>query len=121
MRYKKLEIWGLAHMLGLAIHDMTLDDLPKFEKYEVGSQIRRSAKSVAANIVEGHSRQCYQKDYYHYLVMAYASLQETNQHLDMLFDTGSLTDKVKYEALGEEIDHLSRKIRRLMIIIKKKL
>ena len=35
---------------------MTLDNLPKFEMYEEGSQIRRSSKAVASNIVEGFGR-----------------------------------------------------------------
>ena len=48
MGYKKLEIWGQAHVPGFAVHAMTLNDLPKSELYKVGRQICRSAKSVAA-------------------------------------------------------------------------
>ena len=46
MSYKSLEIWQLARDLVIDIHKMTLTELPKFEMYEVGSQIRRSSKSV---------------------------------------------------------------------------
>lgn len=42
---------------------MTLEDLPKFEMYEEGSQIRRSSKAVVSNIVEGFGRKRYQADY----------------------------------------------------------
>ncbi len=55
--YKKLRIYQKAHKLGLKIHKMSLD-LPKFELYEEGSQIRRSSKSVSSNIVEGFSLCC---------------------------------------------------------------
>ena len=48
MSYKNLDIWKLARELVRDIHVMTLNDLPKFEMYEVGSQIRRSAKSIKA-------------------------------------------------------------------------
>jgi hypothetical protein len=42
MSYKDLEIWQMARSLVKDIHQMTLNDLPTFEMYEGGSQIRRS-------------------------------------------------------------------------------
>jgi len=57
--YRKLEIWRLASVLVNDVHRMTLDQLPKFEMYEEGSQIRRSMKSVKSNIVEGYGRRRY--------------------------------------------------------------
>lgn len=53
--YRKLEVYVLAHELAVKVHQMTMS-LPKFELHEEGSQIRRSAKSVSANIVEGYSK-----------------------------------------------------------------
>ena len=44
MSYKKLEIWQLARELVIDIHKMTLQQLPKFEMYEEGNQIRKSSK-----------------------------------------------------------------------------
>jgi len=51
--YKELEIYQLSHKLAVEIHEMSLKELPKFEMYEEGSQIRRSSKSIPTNIVEG--------------------------------------------------------------------
>ncbi len=59
MSYKNLDIWKLSRELVIDIHKMTLTELPKFEMYETGSQIRRSSKSVKANIVEGYGRRSY--------------------------------------------------------------
>jgi four helix bundle protein len=59
MGYKDLEIWKIANELVKDIHSMTLNDLPRFEMFETGSQIRRSIKSVKANIVEGYGRRNY--------------------------------------------------------------
>ena len=59
MSYKKLEIWERAKKVSIAIHKMTLTELPKFEMYEEGSQIRRSSKSIRSNIVEGYGRRRY--------------------------------------------------------------
>ncbi|MCK4496508.1 MAG: four helix bundle protein [Candidatus Aminicenantes bacterium] len=45
MSYKQLEIWKLSRELVIEIHKMTMN-LPRFELYETGSQIRKSSKSV---------------------------------------------------------------------------
>ncbi|MCK4980477.1 MAG: four helix bundle protein [Candidatus Delongbacteria bacterium] len=67
MSYKKFEIWSLARELVIDIHKMSLKEIPKFEMYEEGSQIRRSIKSVKSNIVEGYSRRRYTADYIKFL------------------------------------------------------
>lgn len=64
MSYKNLEIWKLAREVVIEIHQMSLNELPKFEMYEVGSQIRRSSKSIKSNIVEGYGRRYYNKNLY---------------------------------------------------------
>jgi four helix bundle protein len=56
MSYSNQVIWQMARQNSIRIHKLTLTELPKFEIYEVGSQIRRSSKSVRTNIVEGYGR-----------------------------------------------------------------
>lgn len=80
--------------------------LPKFELYEGGSQIRRSARSVGANIVEGYGRSRYKADYIRFLVCALASNDETIFHLEGLYETGSLTDKNLFDHLHDQAMHL---------------
>jgi hypothetical protein len=46
MSYKKLEIWKMAQEVVFEVHKMTIFNLPKYEMYEEGAQIRRSIKSV---------------------------------------------------------------------------
>ncbi len=69
MSYKKLTIWQKARELVIDIHKMTLRNLPKFELYEEGSQIRRSIKSVKSNIVEGYGRRRYKQEFIHFYPM----------------------------------------------------
>jgi four helix bundle protein len=110
MSYRDLEIWKLARETAIAVHRMTLDNLPKFEMYEEGSQIRRSAKSISANIVEGYGRRRYKQEFIRFLVFAHASCDETIEHLEMLFETGSLTNELVYRDLSAQLDLLGRKL-----------
>jgi four helix bundle protein len=110
MSYKKLEIWQLARDLVIVIHKMTLEELPKFELYEEGSQIRRSSKSVKSTIVEGYGRRRYKAEFIHFLIYAIASNDETIDHLENLFETGSLKNNALYEELHNRLNTLGKKI-----------
>jgi len=110
MSYRDLEIWQLAKQCSIEIHTMTLRQLPKFEMYEEGSQIRRSSKSVRSNIVEGYGRREYKQDFVLRLTYALASNDETIDHLDTLRETGSLTDEQLYAKLYEMLTHLGKKL-----------
>lgn len=89
---------------------MTLEELPKFETYEEASQIRRPVKSVRSNIVEGYGRRRYKLDFIRFLTFAIASNDETIDHLEILYETGSLKNKTMYEELHEQIDLLGKKL-----------
>jgi four helix bundle protein len=54
--WSNLVAWQRADDLFIEVHQLTLQLFPSHEKYELGSQLRRSAYSVAANIVEGNAR-----------------------------------------------------------------
>lgn len=92
--YRDLDIYKKAHKLAVEIHEMSLK-LPKFELYEEGSQIRRSSKSIKSNIVEGFGRRRYKQEFIKFLTYSLASCDETRDHLDNLYETKSLRDKVK--------------------------
>jgi four helix bundle protein len=114
MSYRTLEIWQLARKMSADVHKMTLTKLPKFEMYEEGSQIPRSGKSVRSNIVEGYGRRRYKQEFIKHLVYAHASCDETMDHLETLFETGSLTDEKLYNDLLAQLDLLGRKISRFI-------
>ncbi len=110
MSYKKLDVWKLSREMVIEIHKMTLEQLPKHEMYEVGSQIRRSSKSVKSNIVEGYGRRRYKQDFIRFLHFALASNLETIDHLETLFETGSLTDQKLYDNLHDRLEQLGRQL-----------
>jgi four helix bundle protein len=110
MSYKNLEIWQEARAIVIDIHELTLKKLPKFEMYEEGSQIRKSSKSVKSTIVEGYGRRRYQQEYIRFLTYAIASNDETIDHLENLYETGSLTDRELHENLHDRIEILGKKL-----------
>jgi len=110
MSYRNLDVWRLAIELTTEIHGMTMKSLPKHEMYEVGSQIRRSIKSVRSNIVEGYGRRKYKQDFIRFLIYALSSCDETRDHLEVLHETGSLADKQAYSALSKRLDELGKKL-----------
>jgi len=111
--YHKLEVYQLAHDLGVRVHKMTTS-LPRFEMYEEGSQVRRSAKSVSSNIAEGYVLRKYKNEFLHYLYRAHASAEETVDHLHYLHETQSLTDEQLYRELLEAYHHLNSKLFRFI-------
>lgn len=81
--YKDLEIYNLSLSLFFKTHAVSLK-LPKYELYELGSQIRRSSDSVVTNSVEGYGRRRYKQDFIKFLTYSHASNLETICHLEKL-------------------------------------
>ena len=118
MSYRKLEIWQLARELTVDVHKMSLE-LPRFEMYEEARQIRKSMKSVRSNIVEGYGRRRYKNDFVRFIIYSLSSNDETVDHLETLYETGSLKDKKLYEELRERIQRLGIKINNFLQSIDK--
>jgi len=120
MSYKKLEIWQIANDFVIKIHRMTLHELPAFEMYEEGSQIRRSSKSVKSLIVEGYGRRAYKQDFLKFLTHSVASYDETIDHLENLYNTESLKNKPLYSELHEQLEILGRKLNNFINAVQEK-
>lgn len=111
--YRDLDIYKESKRLALLIHKMTMN-LPKFELYEEGSQIRRSSKAVTSLIVEGYGRRRYKADFIKYLIYAQSECDETLLHLDFIFETDSLKDKNEYDQLKIDYNSLSKRINKFI-------
>ncbi len=108
MSYKNLNIYTIALSLFYEVHPFALK-LPKYELYELGSQLRRSSDSVVTNIVEGYGRRGYKADYIRFLIYSHSSVDETLNHLEKI--SYLYPDlKEKGEELYAEYDVLGRKL-----------
>jgi four helix bundle protein len=112
MSYQNLQVYHRAHAFGVACHELSLK-LPKYELYESGSQLRRAAKSVSANIVEGYGRKAYPAEHVRFLVFSLASNDESSEWLRYIVDCH--TDHcVAARALLLECDEIGRMLTRLI-------
>ena len=115
--YKDLEIYNLSYGLAIKIHRMSLN-LPRYELYEEGSQVRRSSKAITSCIVEGYGRRRYKADFIKFLIYAHASCDETILHLNFIKNTHEVVEEETISFL-EEYDKLGGKINRFIQYVEK--
>ena len=79
--YKDLKVHGLSFELAMDVFWLT-KTFPKEETYSLTDQIRRSSRSVTANIVEGWAKRHYENLFKRQLLDSIGSCEETRQWLD---------------------------------------
>ena len=95
--FKDLIVWQQAHQLVLQIYRSS-KEMPKNEEYGITNQIKRSAVSTAANIVEGYKR-IGKKDKLRFYNISQASLEETRYFLILIEDLGLIKNLSKEHKL----------------------
>ncbi|HZI81923.1 MAG TPA: four helix bundle protein [Vicinamibacterales bacterium] len=91
LTHHTLVAWQRADDLFIRIH-VLCRTYPTIERYELSSQSRRAAYSVAANIVEGFGRRT-PKDRLHFLHMAEASPAELGYCLHVARRLGYISEQ----------------------------
>ena len=104
--FETLKVWQKAHALMLDIHKRLLPHFPKEEKYVLTDQLRRSSKSVSANIAEGAGR-FYFMDNVRFCYHARGSLDETLNNLIVARDLGFCSPEL-YQNLREQIEEIRK-------------
>src|SRR5258705_9837201 len=112
--YKDLRIYQQSHALAVKVHALTLQ-LPRFEMYEEGSQVRRSSKRISAGIVEGYRQRKYRDEFIRYLYRSLGSSDETMEHLEFLRETGSAVGHPEVTELIASYNSLSRQLARFIM------
>ncbi|GAA0565174.1 four helix bundle protein [Chitinophaga japonensis] len=112
--FNDLEVYKLAHLLAMQIFKMTID-FPKEEKYSLTDQIRRSSRSIAANIAEGWGKRIFENNFKRHLIDAIGSVEETRSWLLFSKDSGYINEDIhgklyeNYEILGAKLHVLHEK------------
>lgn len=94
-----------SHKLVLKVYKITAN-FPKDEKYALSDDIRRAARSVPTNIVEGFRRKGV-KEGLHFFNISQASLEELKYHTFLSFELRYI-DLYTYKGLKNDEDEVGR-------------
>src|SRR6266540_2056897 len=103
--YRDLKVYQKAYHFAMAIFNMS-KTFPKEERFSLTDQIRRSSRSVVANIAEGFRKRQYPKMFVSKLADSDGEATETQVWLDFARDCNYLrlekhTELIKgYEEVG---------------------
>jgi four helix bundle protein len=110
--YKDFDVYKKAFAASLKLHHLSLA-FPKIEQYALADQIRRSSKSICANIAEGYSRAKQSPaDFKRFLIIAISSAEETKVWLDYC-EALKYIDETLSQALQGEYTSIARMIYKL--------
>ena len=90
--YRDLDVYNLAYNLAMEIFAIT-GKFPKEERYSLTDQVRRSSRSVCANIGEGFAKRKYENIFKSSLNSALGESEETKLWLDFAVDCGYLAEE----------------------------
>ena len=105
LRHHTLVAWQRAVNRFIAIHTLTLKAYPVYERFDLGSQTRRAAFSVPANIVEGCARD-HQRERLQFLNTSRSSLAEVGYCLHAARRLGYI-DQSHFDALDLQVRQTS--------------
>jgi four helix bundle protein len=90
--YKDLRVYQTAYHLAMEIFRLS-KGFPQDERYALVSQIRRSSRSVVANLAEGYGKRQYSNAFVNRLSGCDAEATETRVGLDFARDCGYLSNE----------------------------
>jgi len=117
-RYTDLLVYRQAYRLALQVSKFT-KGLPREEQFELGRQLRRSARSVPANVVEGWTKRNSAADFKRHLVIAAGEAAECGFWIGLAIDEGFVSKSAaqpilsEYGKLGFMIHNLWKEWRKL--------
>jgi len=104
--HDELDVYKIAFESAMRIYEIS-KQFPKEETYSLTDQIRRSSRSVCANIAEGWRKRRYEAAFVSKLTDAEAA--ETQTWLDFASECDYLSEDVKQE-LWQNYDHVIGKL-----------
>ena len=112
--YKELQVYQKSYQAALKIHTITFD-FSKHEQFALTSQIRRSSKSICANIAEGFAKShSSPAEFKRFLSIAMGSNNEVQVWLEFCKDLEYIDAEdfarlcPEYEEIGKMLFSLSK-------------
>lgn len=110
--HRDLKVFQLAYSLAMEIFHLT-KRFPREEIYSLTNQIRRSSRSVAANLAEGYRKRRYPSMLVNKLTDCDGEATETQVWLDFAFDCGYLS-KENHDRLTTGYEEVGRMLEGMM-------
>ena len=102
--HKDLKVYQLAYASALEIHRLT-KSFPIEEKYSLIDQIRRSSRSICANLAEAIRKRRYSKNFISKLSDSEAEANETQVWLDFS-ESFNYIDQKTHDDLYDNYEHI---------------
>ena len=110
--FRELKVHQKARAVAKRIFEAT-KNFPRDEMYSLTDQVRRSSRSVGAQIAEAWAKRRYEKHFVSKLTDADAEQQETQHWIDTAADCGYLA-KEDLDSLNSELDGIGRMLNAMM-------
>ncbi|MEM0961070.1 MAG: four helix bundle protein [Bacteroidota bacterium] len=110
--FRELRVYRTARALAAEVYALS-KRWPKEERYALTDQIRRSSRSVCANVAEAWQKRRYPKHFVSKLTDADAGAAETQAWLDMALDCG-LIDAETHDRMSTGYDRVLGSLVRMM-------
>jgi len=110
--FKSLKVYQLSYQLAMDIFNIS-KHFPKEEIYSLTEQIRRSSRSVCANIAEAYRKRRYPKNFTSKISDADGEASETSVWIDFARDCKYIDKKthesiiIKYEEVGKMLGSMA--------------
>lgn len=106
MKFQDLIAYKKGFQLSMKIFHLS-KSFPKEEKYSLTDQIRRSSRSVCANLAEAYRKRSYQKSYAFKLTDSDAENSETQVWLEFALECEYI-DKTTFDELTSESEEVGK-------------
>jgi four helix bundle protein len=109
--FRDLEVYKLARQLSKEIFDVSMT-FPKGEMYSLTDQVRRSSRSIGAQVAEAWAKRRYPKHFVSKLTDALGEELETQHWIETAQDCAYLSPETssklleKYDSLGKMLNSM---------------
>jgi four helix bundle protein len=104
--FKETTVYRKAFLQAMEIFEIS-KNFPKEEKYSLTDQVRRSSRSVCANLAEAYRKKMYPKNFISKLSDCDAENSETNVWIDFALACGYINDELQLK-LSNQNDEIGR-------------
>ncbi|MBX3290880.1 MAG: four helix bundle protein [Acidobacteria bacterium] len=117
--HRNLRVYQISYELAMEIFRLTRT-FPPDERYSLTDQIRRSSRSVPANIAEGYRKRQYPKMFVNKMSDADGECTETQTWLDFACDCGYISREIhsslsdRYDSVGSMLGKMIKEPEKFM-------